>query len=58
MSLLRQYGGQALTFVGALLLIACRLAGWQSNTELCIGLILILSGYFLYLWLKKHGEKY
>ena len=44
--------------IGALLLIVCRIAGWQSNAELLTGLILVVSGYILYLWLQKHGEKY
>ena len=44
--------------IGALLLIVCRIAGWQSNAELLTGLILVVLGYILYLWLQKHGEKY
>ena len=58
MNVLRQYGGQALMAIGALLLIVCRIAGWQSNAELLTGLILVVLGYILYLWLQKHGEKY
>ena len=58
MNILKQYGGQALMAIGALLLIVCRIAGWQSNTELLIGLILVVSGYITSLWLQKHGEKY
>ena len=44
--------------IGALLLIGCRVAGWQSNAELLIGLGLIVSGYIVFLRLQKHGEKY
>ena len=58
MNVLKQYGGQALMGIGALLLIGCRIAGWQSNAELLIGLVLIVSGYIISLWLQKHGEKY
>ena len=58
MNVLRQYGGQALMAIGALLLIVCRIAGWQSNVELLTGLMLVVSGYVLYLWLQKRGEKY
>ena len=58
MNALRQYGGQALMAIGALLLVVCRIAGWQSNAELLAGLMLVVSGYILYLWLQKHGEKY
>ena len=58
MNVLKQYGGQALMTIGALLLVVCRIAGWQSNVELLTGLMLVVSGYILYLWLQKHGEKY
>ena len=58
MNVLKQYGGQALMAIGALLLIVCRIAGWQSNAELLTGLILVVLGYILYLWLQKYGEKY
>ena len=58
MNLLKRYGGAALIIVGALLLLVFRLAGWQSNAELLIALLLIVWGYFLHLWLQKRGEKY
>ena len=58
MNVLKQYGGQALMVIGALLLITCRIAGWQSNGELLTGLIFVVLGYIVYLWLQKHGEKY
>ena len=44
--------------IGALLLMVCRMAGWQSNAELIVGLILVVLGYMAFLWLQKHGEKY
>lgn len=58
MNVLKQYGGQALMAIGAALLIVCRIAGWQSNIELLIGLTLVVLGYIISLWLQKHGEKY
>ncbi|MBR6827647.1 MAG: hypothetical protein IKM76_05750 [Prevotella sp.] len=56
--LLKQYAGLALMFIGAILLVVCRLTGWQSNPQLLISLSVILLGYFLHIWLQKHGEKY
>ncbi len=58
MKLRKYHGGLALMIIGASLLVICRLAGWQSNVELLIALILIVIGYISYLWLQKHGEKY
>ena len=58
MNILKQYGGQALMAIGAVLLIVCRIAGWQSNGELLTGLVLVVLGYIAYLWLQKHDEKY
>jgi len=58
MSLLKRYGGVALIIIGAILLLVCRLAGWQSNTQLLICLALIILGYSLHIWLQKRGEKY
>ena len=58
MNMLNQYGGLALIFIGAILLIVCKVAGWQSNTELLTGLLLVVAGYFLHIWQQKHGEKY
>ena len=58
MNMLKQYGGLALIFIGAILLIVCKVAGWQSNIELLTGLLLVVAGYFLHIWLQKHGEKY
>ena len=58
MNILKQYGGQALMAIGAVLLIVCRIAGWQSNSELLTGLVLVVLGYIAYLWLQKHDEKY
>jgi hypothetical protein len=53
-----KYLGMALIVIGVLLLIVCKLAGWQSNAELLIGLSLVVSGYFLHVWLQKYGQKY
>ena len=50
--------GLALVLAGAILLIVCKLAEWQSNAELLIGLVLVVSGYFLHVWLQKRGQKY
>ena len=58
MNTIKRYGGQALMAIGALLLMVCRMAGWQSNAELIVGLILVVLGYIAFLWLQKHGEKY
>ena len=58
MNALKRYGGQALMAIGAVLLIVCRVAGWQSNGELLTGLIMVVLGYILHLWLQKHDEKY
>ncbi len=44
--------------VGALLLLVCKLAGWQTNAELLIGLVLIILGFILHVWQQKRGEKY
>jgi hypothetical protein len=56
--IVKRYLGLALILVGAILLIACRLAGWQSNAELLIVLFLVVMGYLLHLWLQKRGDKY
>jgi hypothetical protein len=48
----------ALMFIGAILLIVCKLADWQSNVELLVGLALVVLGYVLHIWLQKLGEKY
>ena len=48
----------ALIVIGVTLLIVCKLAEWQSNAELLIGLALVVSGYFLHVWLQKRGQKY
>ena len=50
--------GVALLMSGALLLVVCRLAGWQTNAELLIALSLVIFGYVLHIWLQKHSEKY
>ena len=55
---LRQYSGVALMVVGALLLVVCYVAHWQSNAELLTGLALVVVGYFLHIWLQKRAEKY
>ena len=54
----KQLIGLVLIAVGASLLVVCKVAGWQSNAELLIGLSLIILGFVLHLWLQKHGEKY
>jgi hypothetical protein len=48
----------ALMVVGALLLVVCYVAHWQSNAELLTGLALVVVGYFLHIWLQKRAEKY
>ena len=50
--------GLALIAFGAILLMVCYVARWQSNAELLTGLMLILLGFVLHVWLQKHGEKY
>jgi hypothetical protein len=57
-SKMKQYGGLALMFIGAILLVVCYLAHWQSNAELLIGLALVVIGYAFNIWLQKHNEKY
>ena len=57
-SLIIKYLGMALMAVGAMLLVVCKLAGWQSNGELITGLLLVVLGYILHLWLQKQGQKY
>jgi xanthine/uracil permease len=53
-----KYLGMALIVIGVILLIVCKLADWQSNAELLIGLICVVLGYILHLWLQKYGQKY
>ena len=50
--------GLALMMVGAILLLVCYLAKWQSNTELLIGLALIVLGFVWHIRQQKRGEKY
>ena len=57
-SVLITYLGLALMTIGAILLIVCRLVGWQSNAELLIGLILIVVGFVWHVLQQKRGEKY
>ena len=58
MQTLKRFWGVALMAIGALLLLVCRLVGWQSNTELLIGLILIIFGFMGHVRSQKTGEKY
>ena len=58
MDALMSHLGLALMFIGAILLTICYFANWESNAELLIGLMLILLGYFLHVWLQKRREKY
>jgi hypothetical protein len=58
MQTLKRFWGVALMAIGALLLLVCQLAGWQSNTELLIGLILIIFGFIGHVRSQKTGEKY
>ena len=58
MDIVKHYFGVALMTVGALLLLVCKLAGWQTNAELLIGLVLIILGFILHVWQQKRGEKY
>ena len=53
-----KYLGMVLIVIGVILLIVCKLADWQSNAELLIGLICVVLGYILHLWLQKYGQKY
>ena len=55
---LKNYLGLALIVVGAVLLVVCYVVRWQSNAELLIGLLLIILGYFLHIWMQKCSEKY
>jgi len=55
---LKPYIGVALMIVGALLLLVCRLTGWQTNAELLIGLTIIVLGFVWHIWSEKGGEKY
>ena len=56
--LILKWMGLALMTIGAILLIVCRLVGWQSNAELLIGLILIVVGFVWHVLQQKRGEKY
>jgi len=58
MQTLKRFWGVALMAIGALLLLVCQLAGCQSNTELLIGLILIIFGFIGHVRSQKTGEKY
>ena len=58
MNVLKQYGGLALILIGAILLVVCYVARCESNTELLIGLTLIVLGFLLHIKLQKRGEKY
>jgi len=51
-----EYSGLALVVIGASLLAVCYIARWESNIELLTGLLLIVSGYVLHLWLQKRGN--
>ena len=54
----RTLWGLALILLGAILLVVCYVAHWQSNAELLTGLGLVVLGFILHIWLQKHGEKY
>ena len=58
MKVLKQYGGLALILIGAILLVGCFVAKCESNTELLIGLALIVLGFILHVWQQKRNEKY
>ena len=51
-----EYSGLALVVIGASLLAVCYIAQRESNIELLTGLLLIVSGYVLHLWLQKRGN--
>jgi len=55
---LKTHGGVTLMAVGVLLLIICRVAGWQSNAELLTGLALVVLGFIAHVWSQKGGQKY
>ena len=53
-----KWTGLALMMVGAILLIVCYVAKWESNAELLIGLALIILGFVWHIRQQKRGEKY
>ncbi len=44
--------------VGVILLAVCYVAHKESNAELLTGLLLVVVGYVLHVWLLKRREKY
>lgn len=58
MSFLTTYGGVALILIGAILLLLHYLSWLSGNLVLIVGLVLIICGILLYVWLYKHKEKY
>lgn len=54
----RQYIGVALMTLGATLLAFCYMLHCQSNIELLIGLLMVISGYMVHLWVQKKRGKY
>ena len=50
--------GLTLMTLGIVLLVTCKLAGWQTNAELIVGLILVISGFIVHIMMMKKGEKY
>jgi hypothetical protein len=56
--LLKKYAGVTLMAIGVLLLVVCRLAGWQSNVELLTALALVLGGFVWYVRGFRQGQKY
>ncbi len=58
MSFLTTYGGLALILIGAILLLLHYLSWLSGNVVLIVGLVLIICGIILHVWLYKHKEKY
>ena len=58
MSFLTTYGGLALILIGAILLLLHYLSWLSGNVVLIVGLVLIICGIILHVWLYKHNEKY
>jgi hypothetical protein len=44
--------------LGATLLAFCYMLHCQSNIELLIGLLMVISGYMVHLWVQKKKGKY
>jgi len=52
------YAGLALLLLGAVLLLVCYVAGWQSNVELLTGLAMVVGGVLLHVRLQHADSRY